>query len=105
LSQQTGHFSQDELHRVGVDHEDQAAGEEPLGGHRARRCHTAGRSNGVGRHHQRGATGDAGIAGGEGDRRRGVGGSQVFADRQRGCPERKGVTAEDGVREHPFQGR
>jgi hypothetical protein len=58
--------SQDELHRVSVDHEDQAAGEEPLGGHRARRCHAARRPNSVGRHHQRGAAGDAGIADGEG---------------------------------------
>jgi hypothetical protein len=90
---------------VGVDHEDQAAAEEHLGGHRARRCHAAGRSNGVGHHHQRGAARDAGIAGGEGNRRRGVGGSQVFTDRRRCCPERKGVAAEDGVREHPFQGR
>jgi hypothetical protein len=90
---------------VSVDHEDQATGEEPLRGHRAWRCHAAGRPNGVGRHHQRGAVGDAGIAGGEGDRRRGVGGSQVFADRQRGYPERKGVAVEDRVREHPFQGR
>jgi hypothetical protein len=96
---------QDELHRVGVDHEDQAACEEPLGDHRAWRCHVAGRPNGVGRHHQCGVARDAGIAGGEGDRRRGVGGSRVFADQQRGCPERKGAAAEDGVREHPFQGR
>jgi hypothetical protein len=73
---------QDELHRVGVDHEDQAAGEELLGGHQARRCHAAGRPNDIGRHHQRGATGDAGIVGGEGNCCRGVGGSQVFADRQ-----------------------
>jgi hypothetical protein len=90
---------------VGVDNEDQAAGEEPLGGHRDRRCHAVGRPNGIGRHHQRGATGDADIAGGEGDRRTGMGGSQVFADRQRGYSERKGAAAEDGVREHPFQGR
>jgi hypothetical protein len=96
---------QDELHRVGVDYEDQAAGEEPLGGHRARRCHIAGRPNDIGRHHQRGAAGDADIAGGEGDRHRGMGGSQVFIDRQRGCPECEGAAVEDGVREHSFQGR
>jgi hypothetical protein len=51
---------------VGVDHEDQAAREEPLGGHRARRCHAARRLNGIGRHHQCGAAGDAGITDGEG---------------------------------------
>jgi hypothetical protein len=90
---------------VGVDYEDQAAGEEPLEGHRAWRCHIAGRSNGIGRHHQRGAAGDAGIAGGESDRRRGMRGSQVFTDRQRGCPEREDAAVEDGVREHSFQGR
>jgi hypothetical protein len=67
---------------VSVDHEDQAVHEEPLGGHRTRRCHAAGRSNDVGRHHQRGVVGDVGITDGEGDRRRGVGDSQVFADWQ-----------------------
>jgi hypothetical protein len=95
-------FHQDELHRVGANHEDQAASEEPLGGHRARGCHAAGRLKGVGRHHQHGAAEDAGIVGGEGDRRGGVGGGQVFADRQRGCLEREGATAEDGVQEHSF---
>jgi hypothetical protein len=84
---------QDELHRVGTDHEDQVACKESLGGHRARGCHATGRPNGVGRQHQRGATGDAGIAGGEGDRW------------QRGCPNREGVATENGVRKHLVQGR
>jgi hypothetical protein len=96
---------QDELHRVGAGHEDQAAGEESVGGYPAWGCHAAGRPNDIGRYQQRGATGDVGIAGSEGYRRRGVGGGQVLADRQRGCPEREGVAAEEGVREHPFQGR
>jgi hypothetical protein len=42
---------QDELHRVDTDHEDQAAGEESLGGYPAQGCHAAGRLNGVGRYH------------------------------------------------------
>jgi hypothetical protein len=72
---------QDELHRVGANHEDEAAGEESLGGYSARGCHAAGRPNGVGCYHQHGAIGDVGIAGSEGYRRRGVGGGQVLADR------------------------
>jgi hypothetical protein len=87
---------------VSVDLEDQVAGEEPLRGHRARRCHAAGRPNGIGRHHQRGAAGDAGFTSGEGDHHRGVGGSHVFADWQGGCLEREGATVEDIAREHPF---
>jgi hypothetical protein len=83
---------------VGADHEDQAAGEEFLGGYPARGCHAAGRPNGVGRYHQRGATGDVGIAGSEGYRHKGMGGGQVLADRQQGYPEREGAAAEDGVR-------
>jgi hypothetical protein len=81
---------QDELHRVSVDHEDQATGEESLRGHRVWRCHAAGGPNDVGRHHQRGVTGDADIARGEGDCHRDVRDSQIFADQQRDCPKTRG---------------
>jgi hypothetical protein len=85
---------QGELLRVGIDHEDQGIGKESLGGHWDRRCHVAGGSHGAGRHHQCGAAGDVGITGGEEDRCRGMGGSQVSADRQRGCSKRENTTAE-----------